>query len=154
MATFNWTGAPTINPDLRCGGMRIMGNYAIPTDGAVVGTNKLIGILPAGASVPGTAMYTVTKIAGTNTDTIATFLVPRSTQTIDTTALMPTGATTATTTGQYFNTAANVKSAGRFDKLTEDCAVIVQYSAADGTGTVGSWDIVLPFHHTFDLTAY
>lgn len=158
MAVVNWVGPPTNNFDLRCAMQFIRGNYSVPVDGAVVGTNKFVGIIPKGASLPGTGMYFVTKVVGANTDTVALFLVPRATLIIDTTALIPTTICTATTTGQYFNTAANVKSAGQsaaaghFDVLQEDYAAFIQYSAADATGTVGSWDVFIPFYSTFDLT--
>lgn len=151
MATFTGQSIPSLKPD-QPSIQRLIGRYQLAVDGAVVGTNKSIGSLRKGSMINGNQIQVRVDVAGANTDTIAVFLVPRSTTTIDTSGIY--AATAVTTTGILRGTDAQVKTATRFARLAEDCEVIVQYSAADGTGTLGDFTVIIPFEHDLDLTTY
>lgn len=160
MAVFNWQGTRTLNPNnagaqqnmLRpAGGSVFTVGVDMVTSVSTLPINKNMGILPKGARLNHTSCRVVTKVAGTNTDTVAIFFVPIS-FTIDTTAYIPSANITATTTGVYRCTDALAKSAAHFDKLDQDYCVILQYNAADNTGTVGAWEVIFDFDHDLDLT--
>lgn len=153
MATFAGQSVPTLTPDLN-GTQRIMGRYSVAVDGGVTGTQKSIGALRAGSLLNPTGIMCAVSVAfdGT-TPLIDVYLVPKSTGTVDTNAILPTSVITEGTTGFYYSTAALVKTAGYVGKLTEDCEVIVVFTGG-GSNTVGVIDVVVPFYHDLDPTTY
>lgn len=152
MATFAGQSVPTLTPDL-LGTQRLMGRYSVAVDGTST-TTKSIGALRAGSLLNPTGIFGAVSVAfdGT-TPLIDVYLVPKSTGTVDTNAILPTSVITEGTTGFYYSTAALVKTAGYVGKLTEDCEVVVVFTAG-GSNTVGVIDIVIPFHHDLDPTTY
>ena len=153
MATFLGETIPTLNPDTFAQQF-VTGQYNVAVDGGVDQTFKSIGALRAGSLLDPTGIYAAvsTTFDGT-TPLIDVLLVPRSTHTVDTNAILPTSVITEGTTGFYYSTAALVKTAGYVGKLTEDCEVVIRFSGG-GTNTVGIITVVVPFFHNLAPTSY
>lgn len=150
MAQFTGHSTRTFQPDAN-GPQRVTSigySYTVARDGNVSGTQRSIGCAPAGAIFNPTACRVHIDEAFNGTSpTLAVFLVPKSTETIDGTAIIPTGAVTAGTTGIYRGTDANFKSAGHHDYLTEDHEIIVQFGAGAADATAGKARVVIVFDH-------
>lgn len=150
MAQFTGHSTRTFTPDAQ-GPQRVTSvgySYTVARDGNTSGKNVSIGCVPAGAIFnPTSCRIHIDEVFNGTTPTLAVFLVPKSTETIDTTAIMPTGVATTTTTGIYRGTDANFKSAGHHDYLTEDHEVIVQFGAGAADATTGKARVVLVFDH-------
>lgn len=153
MAQFTGESVPTLTPDL-IGRQRVIGRYNVAVDGGVDQTTKSIGALRAGSLIDATALRgAVSTVFDGTTPLIDVLLVPRSTHTVDTNAILPTSVITEGTTGIYYSTAALVKTAGYVGKLTEDCEVVIRFSGG-GSNTAGIIDVIVPFDHDLDPTTY
>ena len=145
------TTTPSLRPS-QPSPQRIIGRYQVPVNGAVVGTNLSIGALRKGSMINFNQIQVRTDIAGTNTDTITVLLVPRSTQTVDAAGIY--APTAVTVLGVLRGNDAQGRTAGRDARLAEDCEVIAQYNAANNTGTMGDFSIIVPFDHDLDETTF
>lgn len=154
MAQFTGASIPTLRPD-GTHQQRVIGRWTLAQDGQVTGTYKSIGALRAGTLLHPTAIRAHVDAAWNGTTpTFDVFLVPRSTQTVDTNAILPTSVITEGTTGIYYSTAALVKTAGRNARLTEDCEVVVLGTFGGTDNTTGDITFVIPFDHDLDLSSY
>jgi hypothetical protein len=156
MATFagNKNAPALLHKDLHVG-QQIMGTYNIAQDGNAIGTQKLLGVAQAGTLFDPTALRChIEEAFDGTTPLLDVYLVPFSTGTVDTNAILPTSVITEGTTGVYYSTAALVKTAGRHVRLTEKCWVIVVFTPGAADATAGKATFVLPFSHDLVSTSY
>lgn len=156
MATFTGPkNAPAfLHKDLHVA-QQLMGTYGIVADGNAIGTQKLLGVVQPGTLFDPTALRChIEEAFNGTTPLVDVYLVPFSTGTVDTNAILPTSVITEGTTGIYYSTAALVKTAGFNARLTEDHEVLVQATWGAADNTTGDISFVIPFDHDFDPTTY
>jgi len=154
MATFTGQSTLAFDPTLK-GSQRLMGRWTLAADGQVTATYKSIGALPAGALLNATSIRAHVDVAWNGTTpTFDVFLVPRSTGTVDGSAILPTSVITEGTTGIYYSTAALVKTAGRNARLAETCEVVVLGTFGAADNTTGDISFVIDYDHDLDMTSY